>query len=52
MDAVRKEIVQIAKAETQEFVDVGGRPILLALSASWSVFSISPPVKAVLSSID
>jgi GGDEF domain-containing protein len=52
LDAVRAEIGNISSRNLESIFDVGGRPVLLPITASSLVIPLTPPVMAISESVE
>jgi GGDEF domain-containing protein len=52
LDRVRAEIRQFADTRVDKTVEVGQRTVLVPLSASWSIFPLTPPLDALLKQLE
>jgi GGDEF domain-containing protein len=52
LEKVRTELRRFIEAKLEKTVEVGNRTILLPISASWSIFSVAPPMEAPLTKIE
>jgi diguanylate cyclase (GGDEF)-like protein len=52
IEAVRMEIGRITSKNLQRFFEIGGRPVLLPVSASWLVVQLTPPSVEMIAAIE
>jgi diguanylate cyclase (GGDEF)-like protein len=52
LEKVRTEIRRFAEVKLEKTAEVGNRTILLPISASWSIFTVTPPVEELLKKIE
>jgi hypothetical protein len=49
---VRTEIRRFAEAKLEKTAEVGNRTVLLPISASWSIFAVTPPLEELLKKME
>jgi diguanylate cyclase (GGDEF)-like protein len=52
LEKVRTEIRRFAEVKLEKTAEVGNRTILLPISASWSIFTVTPPVEELLKKME
>jgi diguanylate cyclase (GGDEF)-like protein len=52
LETVRTEIRRFAEAKLEKTAEVGNRTVLLPISASWSIFSVAPPMEELLKKME
>ena len=45
LEAVRTETCRFADAKLEKTVEVGSRTVMLPISATWSIFNVTPPIE-------
>jgi hypothetical protein len=49
---VRTEIRRFIEAKLEKTIEVGNRTVMLPISASWSIFSVAPPMEELLKKLE
>jgi len=52
LEKVRTEIRRFAEAKLEKTAEVGNRTVLLPISASWSIFAVTPPLEELLKKME
>jgi len=52
LETVRTEIRRFAEVKLEKTIEVGNRTVLLPISASWSMFSVAPPMEELLKKME